>query len=99
MLPGPYSSESSIDDAEALALDDLSDRLGRALPAALTEDRHRLGLIGEALGRMLPGLLSAPRAAVGASAGRLGYLGEHFGERPRQRLEGLAADLSAPARR
>ncbi|MFR2588791.1 MAG: exodeoxyribonuclease VII large subunit, partial [Adlercreutzia equolifaciens] len=80
-------------DAEALALDDLSDRLGRALPAALTEDRHRLGLIGEALGRMLPGLLSAPRAAVGASAGRLGYLGEHFGERPRQRLEGARGRL------
>ena len=69
-------------DGEALALDDLSDRLGRALPEALREDRHRLGLIGEALGRMLPGLLSAPRGAVGAAAGRLGYLGEHFGELP-----------------
>ena len=80
-------------DAEALALDDLSDRLGRALPAALTEDRHRLGLIGEALGRMLPGLLSAPAASVSAAASRLNYLGEHFGERPRQRLEGARGRL------
>ena len=80
-------------DGEALALDDLSDRLGRALPEALREDRHRLGLIGEALGRMLPGLLSAPRGAVGAAAGRLGYLGEHFGERSRQQLDGARGRL------
>lgn len=74
-------------DAEALALDDLSERLGRALPASLREDHHRLGLIGEALGRMLPSLLAAPRASVGAAANRLAYLGAHFGERPRQRLD------------
>ena len=80
-------------DGEALALDDLSDRLSRALPEALREDRHRLGLIGEALGRMLPGLLSAPRGAVGAAAGRLGYLGEHFGERSRQQLDGARGRL------
>lgn len=80
-------------DGEALALDDLSDRLGRALPEALREDRHRLGLIGEALGRMLPGLLSAPRGAVGAAAGRLGYLCEHFGERSRQQLDGARGRL------
>ena len=47
----------------------------------------------EALGRMLPGLLSAPRGAVGAAAGRLGYLGEHFGERSRQQLDGARGRL------
>ena len=87
-------------DGEALALDDLSDRLGRALPEALREDRHRLGLIGEALGRMLPGLLSAPRGAVGAAAGRLGYLGEHFGELDgaRGRLMRTGAAMTDPYR-
>ena len=42
---------------------------------------------------MLPGLLSAPRGAVGAAAGRLGYLGEHFGERSRQQLDGARGRL------
>ena len=42
---------------------------------------------------MLPGLLSAPAASVSAAASRLSYLGEHFGERPRQRLEGARGRL------
>lgn len=86
-------------DAEALALDDLSDRLGRALPAALTEDRHRLGLIGEALGRMLPGCSRRParqwaRPRVGSAiwASTSASVRDSVSR-------GLAADLSAPARR
>lgn len=83
-----FREPSRLFDAEAMALDDLSDRLARALPESLREDRHRLGIIGEALGRMLPGLLAAPRSTVEAAERRLAYLGEHFGERPRQTLDG-----------
>lgn len=92
-------------DGEALALDDLSGRLARALPASLKEDRHRLGLISEALGRMLPVLLAAPKASVAAASGRVSYLGAHFGERSarelaasRQRLIRAGGSLAEPYR-
>ena len=41
---GGSKTTAAVFDGEALALDDLSDRLSRALPEALREDRHRLGL-------------------------------------------------------
>jgi len=58
-------------DTEALALDDLSDRLGRALPDTLRENRHRVGLLGEALTRMLPGALDRPAGQVSTARARL----------------------------
>lgn len=68
-------------DAEALTLDDLSDRLSRSLPAMLREDRHALSLLGAGLARMLPGLLTAPHGAVGAARSRLAVRGGTLVER------------------
>ncbi len=68
-------------DAEALALDDLSDRLSRALPAMLREDRHRLELLSSALSRMLPGLLAGPTGSLGAARDRLALRGGTLVER------------------
>ena len=78
--------------AESRRLDALSIKMERVASLPLFREPTRL-FDGEALGRMLPGLLSAPRGAVGAAAGRLGYLGEHFGERSRQQLDGARGRL------
>ncbi|WP_304426540.1 exodeoxyribonuclease VII large subunit [uncultured Adlercreutzia sp.] len=80
-------------DAEALALDDLSGRLGRALPESLRENRHRIALLRETLRRSLPNLLAIPRASVHAAKGRLVFAGAHFGEAEKRTLEGARERL------
>lgn len=82
-----FREPSRLFDAEALALDDLADRLARALPTSLREDRHRLRVIGEALARMLPVSLASDASSVATAKRRLVYLGERFADRPRQQIE------------
>ncbi len=96
----PFREPERLFDAEALALDDLSGRLSRALPAMVRERRHRVGLLAEGLGRMLPAALAAPRASVAAARGRLAVRGATLTDRweaaldaDRDRLRGAGERL------
>lgn len=91
---------------EALALDDLSDRLLRALPDSLREDRHRLVLLSEALTRMLPGAMLPARSAVEGARGRLAVRGTTLTDRfdaalaaDRGRLAAVGERMTASAAR
>lgn len=68
-------------DSEALALDDLSNRLTRALPEALREDSLRLQRADDALSRVAQTLLMGPRARVDAARDRMIYQGDRLTER------------------
>lgn len=88
-------------DAEALAIDDLSDRLGRALPDALRERRHRVGLLAEAVARMLPAALAHPASQVSLAQSRLAMRGPMLIDRPAatcarnaQRLQAVGEHLT-----
>lgn len=93
-------------DGEALALDDLSDRLLRALPDSLREDRHRLRLLTEAVTRMLPGAVLPARAAVCSAKGRLVVRGASLTDRfsaalvaDQGRLAAAGEHMTSPSRR
>ncbi|MFR5090721.1 MAG: hypothetical protein ACLTDR_00680 [Adlercreutzia equolifaciens] len=72
--------------------DDLSDRLGRALPAALTEDRIDRASSARLWDACCPGCSRRPARQWARPRVGSGYLGEHW-RRPRQRLEGARGRL------
>lgn len=91
----PFCEPGRLFDAEALALDDLSDRLARSLPAMLRENRHELALLSSGLARMLPALLGPARASVGAARDRLALQGPAMTARLGAACEADRARLAA----
>ncbi len=78
---------------EALKLDDLSMRLGQAIPAALQADKRSLAAYESKLATSLSHALEVPAQQTGALADRLAYQSGMLTERHRAQLSLAAARL------